>query len=107
MKPHQIIKRPILSEKSNRLKESGGQKAVEAESLCPQVVFEVHSDANKIQIRSAIESLFPDAQVADVHTLVVRGKVKRVGRWMGKRSNWKKAIVTLQPGNKIELFEGV
>ena len=107
MKPHQIIKRPLLTEKSNRMKESGGQLNADEASLRPQVAFEVHSDANKIQSRDAVKALFPDVQVADVRTLIVRGKVKRIGRWIGKRSNWKKAIVTLHAGNKIEFFEGV
>jgi len=107
MKPHQIIKRPLLTEKSNRLKESGGQLNADESSLRPQVAFEVHSDANKVQIRDAVKALFPDVQIADVRTLIVRGKVKRIGRWIGQRSNWKKAIVTLQAGHKIEFFEGV
>lgn len=107
MKPHQIIKRPLLTEKSNRLKETGGQLGADEETLRPKVVFEVHSDANKVQIRDAIKALFPNVEVADVRTMIVRGKVKRLGRWIGKRSNWKKAVVTLQAGNKIEFFEGV
>ena len=106
MKPHQIIKRPLLTEKSNRLKETGGTPGVDEDSLASKVLFEVHDDANKIQIRQAIEELFK-VKVADVCTQIVRGKVKRMGRFVGQRSNWKKAIVTLQSGNKIEFFEGV
>lgn len=106
MKPHQIIKRPLLTEKSNRLKETGGTPGVDEENLEPKVLFEVHSDANKIQIRQAIEELF-EVKVADVRTQIVRGKVKRMGRFIGQRSNWKKAIVTLRAGKKIEFFEGV
>ncbi len=106
MKPHQIIKRPLLTEKSNRLKETGGTPGVDEDSLASKVLFEVHDDANKIQIRQAIEELFK-VKVADVCTQIVRGKVKRMGRFVGQRSNWKKAIVTLQAGNKIEFFEGV
>lgn len=108
MKPHQIIKRPLLTEKSNRLKETGGSSNAGADdsSLASKVLFEVHDDANKIQIRQAIEELFK-VKVADVCTQIVRGKVKRMGRFVGQRSNWKKAIVTLQAGNKIEFFEGV
>lgn len=106
MKPHQIIKRPLLTEKSNRLKETGGTPGVDESLLEPKVLFEVHSDANKIQIRQAVEALF-DVKVADVRTQIVRGKVKRMGRFVGQRSNWKKAIVTLQAGKKIEFFEGV
>jgi len=106
MKPHQIIKRPLLTEKSNRMKETGGTAGADEDSLQPKIVFEVHSDSNKIQIRQAIEELFK-VKVADVCTQIVRGKVKRQGRFVGQRSNWKKAIVTLLAGNKIEFFEGV
>ena len=106
MKPHQIIKRPLLTEKSNRLKETGGNPGADESALEPKVLFEVHSSANKIQIRQAIEELFK-VKVADVRTQIVRGKVKRMGRFIGQRSNWKKAIVTLLAGNKIEFFEGV
>lgn len=107
MKPHQIIKRPLLSEKGSRLKETGGQAGADEESLRSQVIFEVHQDANKIEIRRAIESLFADVKVADVRTQVYRGKIKRMGRFIGQRAGWKKAIVTLEAGSKIEFFEGV
>ena len=62
-------------------------------------------DANKIQIKSAVEKLF-GVRVEKVNTLVMRGKVKRVGRFVGKRANWKKAVVTLREGDFIDLFEG-
>ena len=105
---HQIIKRPLLTEKGTRLKETGGAPAgtFGEDDLRPQVLFEVAMEANKIEIKQAIEALF-SVKVVDVHTQVVRGKEKRVGRYMGMRSNWKKAIVTLAAGNKIEFFEGV
>jgi large subunit ribosomal protein L23 len=105
---HQIIKRPILTEKGTRLKEHGGAPVgtFGEEELKPQLLFEVALDANKIEIKSAIEALF-SVKVVDVHTQIMRGKEKRVGRFMGQRSNWKKAIVTLAAGNKIEFFEGV
>ena len=107
MKPHQIIKRPLLTEKGSRLKETGGAQAgADAETVRSKVLFEVHSEANKIEIRRAVEALF-SVKVADVRTQVVRGKVKRMGRFTGQRAGWKKAIVTLLPGNKIEFFEGV
>ena len=107
MKPHQIIKRPLLTEKGTHLKETGGQAAgIDEESRRSKVVFEVHSDANKVQIRQAIQALFSVA-VTGVQTQIVRGKLKRMGRFVGKRPNWKKAIVTLAAGNKIEFFEGV
>jgi large subunit ribosomal protein L23 len=105
---HHIIKRPLLTEKGTRLKEHGGAPAgtFGEEELKPQVLFEVALDANKIEIKSAIEALF-SVKVVDVHTQIMRGKDKRIGRFMGRRPNWKKAIVTLAAGNKIEFFEGV
>ncbi len=107
MKPHQIIKRPILTEKGTQLKETGGMgKAVDENDRRSKVLFEVHGDANKVQVRQAIEALF-SVKVVDVHTQIVRGKEKRIGRFIGRRPNWKKAIVTLAEGNKIEFFEGV
>jgi large subunit ribosomal protein L23 len=103
-----IIKRPLLTEKSARLRETGGaaSAAAEGEAYAQQVVFEVARDANKIDIRRAVQDLFK-VSVADVRTLVVRGKVKRVGRFSGQRPSWKKAFVTLKPGENIEFFEGV
>jgi large subunit ribosomal protein L23 len=108
MRPaHQIVKRPLLTEKGTRLKESGGAPSGRApEQLKPQVLFEVAMDANKVEIRQAIEALF-SVKVVDVHTQVMRGKEKRIGRYMGQKPSWKKAIVTLAAGNKIEFFEGV
>lgn len=105
---HQIIKRPLLTEKGTKLRETGGRLpgTVSEEQVMPKVFFEVAYDANKIEIRQAIEALF-NVKVADVHTQVVRGKERRVGRFIGRRQSWKKAIVTLQRGNKIEFFEGV
>ena len=106
--PNYIIKRPLLTEKGTRLKEHGGAPVgtFGEEDLKPQVLFEVALEANKIEIKNAIEALF-SVKVVDVHTQIMRGKEKRVGRFMGQRSNWKKAIVTLAAGNKIEFFEGV
>ena len=78
----------------------------EGEDYAQKVVFEVARDANKIEIRQAVEKLFK-VTVTDVRTLVVRGKVKRVGRFTGQRPRWKKAFVTLKPGDNIEFFEGV
>ena len=105
---HQIIKRPLLTEKGTKLRETGGRlpSTVSEEDVKAKVFFEVAYDANKIEIRQAIEALF-NVKVADVHTQVVRGKERRVGRFIGRRQSWKKAIVTLHRGNKIEFFEGV
>ena len=103
-----IIKRPLLTEKSARLRETGGgaTAAAEGEAYAQKVVFEVARDANKIEIRRAVEQLFK-VSVTGVRTLVMRGKTKRVGRFSGQRPSWKKALVTLKPGDNIEFFEGV
>ena len=106
--PEQIIKRPLLTEKGTRLKETGGNPAedLEPEDVKAQLLFEVARDANKVEIRHAIEKLW-NVSVVDVRTAIVRGKEKRMGRFVGKRSNWKKAVVTLAAGQNIEFFEGV
>ncbi len=104
---HHIIKRPILTEKGTKMKELGGAEPghFTEETLRPKVLFEVAITANKIEIKKAIEALF-SVKVYNVQTQIVRGKLKRVGRFTGMRSSWKKAIVTLKAGNKIEFFEG-
>ena len=106
--PELIIKRPLLSEKGTSLKETGGhgEGQVEPEALKSQLLFEVARDANKIEIRHAVEKLW-NVDVVAVRTLVVRGKEKRMGRFIGKRSNWKKAVVTIAAGQNVEFFEGV
>jgi large subunit ribosomal protein L23 len=109
MRPaHQIVRRPLLTEKGTRLRDSGGHVpgTVAEDAIEPKLFFEVAMDANKIEIKQAIEALF-NVKVADVHTQVCRGKEKRVGRYIGRRPNWKRAIVTLAKGNKIDFFEGV
>ena len=106
--PEQIIKRPLLTEKGTRLKDTGGhgEGEVEPDQLKSQLLFEVASDANKVEIRHAVEKLW-NVDVISVRTSIVRGKEKRVGRFVGKSSNWKKAVVTIAPGQNIEFFEGV
>ena len=94
LQPREIIRRPIiLTEKSNRLRENENQ-----------VIFEVHQDANKIQIKDALKVLF-NVTATDVNTLIMRGKDKRMGRGYSKLRNWKKAIVTLQQGDAIQFFD--
>jgi large subunit ribosomal protein L23 len=90
-----VVKRPLITEKAERGRETSRQYA-----------FEVHRDATKIQVKSAVEKLF-SVHVTAVRTAVARGKNKRVGRNIGRRPNWKKAIVTLKEGETIALFEGV
>jgi large subunit ribosomal protein L23 len=106
--PEQIIKRPLLTEKGTRLKETGGNpgKELDPETIKSQLLFEVARDANKVEIRHAVEKLW-NVSVVDVRTAIVRGKEKRMGRFVGKRSNWKKAMVTIAAGQNIEFFEGV
>jgi large subunit ribosomal protein L23 len=109
--PQTIIKRPLLTEKSTQLRETGGGDAFFAEGdedtgVAQKIVFEVADDANKIEIRYAVQKLF-NVEVTDVHTMIVRGKIKRMGRSMGRRPGCKKAIVTLKAGDTIEFFEGV
>ena len=102
-----IIKRPLLTEMGTRLRESGGNAVIpDAEHLTQKLLFEVARDANKIEIRDAVKKLF-NVEVEDVRTVVVRGKLKRIGRFAGMRPHWKKAIVTLKAGQTIQLFEGV
>ena len=91
-----IIVAPLITEKSTLLKEKGAVLA-----------FRVDRRANKVEIRRAVETIFK-VKVAAVRTQNVRGKTKRVGRFEGRRSDWKKAYVTLKPGQKpIEYFEAV
>ncbi|MBI4562443.1 MAG: 50S ribosomal protein L23 [Candidatus Rokubacteria bacterium] len=89
-----VIVRPLVTEKSMRLKEE--QNAV---------TFQVVPDANKVEIRQAVETIF-NVKVSSVRTATVQGKLKRMGRFQGRRPSWKKAVVTLAPGHKIELVEG-
>jgi large subunit ribosomal protein L23 len=95
MTPYDIIKKPMITEKSTIQKEASNQ-----------VCFEVDRRANRVEIRHAVEKLF-NVKVADVRTMQVKGKVKRRGRIVGKRRDWKKANVKLMPGERIEFFEGV
>jgi large subunit ribosomal protein L23 len=107
--PESIIKRPLLTEKGTRLKDTGGNPEgvdLDPEKVKSQLLFEVARDANKVEIRHAVEKLW-NVNVVSVHTAIVRGKEKRLGRYIGKRSNWKKAVVTIAPGQNIEFFEGV
>lgn len=93
MNIYDVIKRPLISEKTSL--EGEGKNVV---------AFEVDRAANKIEIKDAVEKLFK-VDVVAVNTSVVRGKVKRVGARFGKRSNWKKAYVTLKEGSKVDFFE--
>lgn len=89
---HDILIRPLITEKGTRLIEQG------------QYIFEVHREANKIQIREAIERTF-NVKVKAVNTMNMPRKERRRGRTVGSVPGWKKAIVTLQPGQSIDIFE--
>ena len=91
---YEIIKRPVVTEKTNIQKETSNQ-----------VTFEVDRRANRIEIKRAVEDIFK-VKVAGVRTSQVKGKTKQRGRIVGKRRDWKKAIVTLRPGERIDFFEG-
>jgi len=92
---YQVIREPHITEKATLQK---GQ--------ANQISFKVHKQANKIEIRQAVETLFK-TKVLDVKTMNVLGKRRRMGRNIGKRPDWKKAVVTLAPGENIEFFEGM
>lgn len=92
---YQVIKEPHITEKGNIQKE-----------LHNQISFKVHKRANKIEIRRAVEALFKK-KVIDVRTMNCMGKKRRMGRYAGKKADWKKAVVTLAPGESVEFFEGV
>jgi len=95
MIPEDIIKRPlVLTEKGNALREAHNQ-----------YLFEVARNANKPQIRDAVETLF-SVKVEKVHTMIVRGRMRRMGRGREKTQNWKKAIVSLKAGETIDFFTG-
>ena len=89
-----ILLRPLMTEKSMLQKEE-----------INTVTFQVPTDANKVEIRQAVERVF-NVKVAEVRTQVRDGKWKRMGRFEGQRARWKKAMVKLRPGHKIELVEG-
>jgi large subunit ribosomal protein L23 len=92
---YDIIKRPLVTEKNTYISEKQNT-----------YVFEVAKDANKTEIKNAIEKIF-EVKVKAINTMINHGKEKRVGRHKARLSNWKKAFVTLNEGQKIEIFEGV
>lgn len=96
MRPYnKVILKPLITEKNAAMKE-----------YLNKVVFEVAPDANKIEIKKAVEEAF-GVTVEGVNVINMKGKVKRLGRHLGKRRDWKKAIVTLSEDSSIEFFEGV
>ncbi|MBU8848741.1 MAG: 50S ribosomal protein L23 [Desulfobacterales bacterium] len=95
MEQYAIIRGPVVTEKTTLQKE-----------LHNQVTLKVDKRANRVEIKDAVEKSF-NTKVKQVRTLQVKGKAKQRGRIIGKRKNWKKAIVTLMPGQRIDFFEGV
>ncbi|HAA02646.1 MAG TPA: 50S ribosomal protein L23 [Syntrophobacteraceae bacterium] len=93
-KAYQILQRPLLTEKGTTQKESFNK-----------LFFQVDRRANKIEIKQAVEQIFK-VDVVSVTTLIMSGKVKRVGRMLTKRPDWKKAVVTIKPGQQVKFFEG-
>lgn len=89
-----IVRRPLITERASELQEKQNK-----------YIFEVQANANKIDIRRAIESMF-DVDVVKVNVSNMHGKIKRLGRFQGQRPNWKKAVVTLAQGHSIDFFEG-
>lgn len=94
MRYEDILISPVLSEKSNELREQG------------KYTFKVHPSANKIEIKEAVRKLF-NVKVLDCTVVNVRGKIKRLRNRPGRTSSWKKAVVRLAPGDTIKVFEGV
>lgn len=92
---HEVIIRPVVTEKSTEQLDRNAA-----------YTFVVNRDSNKVEIAKAVETLF-NVKVTDVRTMVYRGKERRVGRHIGRRAAWKKAVVTLREGDTIEIFEGV
>ena len=95
MDVYQVLKRPLITEKGTRQKEQANK-----------ITFEVDRCANKVMVRNAVETIFK-VKVLSVRMMTVKGKERKVGRNMGRRPDWKKAIVRLGPGETIEFFEGV
>ena len=93
--PRSIIRKVLITEKGTVMRET-----------LRQYFFEVARDANKIEIKRAVEAVF-NVKVDSVQTMQLQGKMKRQGRTVGRRNDWKKAIVTLKPDQKIELFEQI
>jgi large subunit ribosomal protein L23 len=90
-----IVRRPLITERTSQLQEEANR-----------YVFEVRGDANKIEIGRAVAEIF-EVTVTKVNTVSVRGKVKRMGRFQGRRASWKKAIVSVAQGQSIEFFEEI
>jgi len=92
--PYEVLRRPLVTEKGTML------------SAQSKYLFEVALGANKLQIADAVQKAF-NVHVVEVNTMHMRGKVKRFGKSRGQQVSWKKAVVTLRPGEQIQVFEGI
>jgi large subunit ribosomal protein L23 len=92
---YEVIKKPLITEKGSNLKETQNK-----------IVLQVSTEANKIEIKNAVEAVFK-VKVEEVRTMIFKGKKKRLGARQGVRSDWKKAVVTLKEGQTVEYLEGV
>lgn len=95
MRSYDIVRGPVVTEKTTLQKDTSNQ-----------VTLRVDKNANRVEIKDAVEKNF-NTKVKQVRTIQVKGKVKQRGKIIGKRKDWKKAIITLMPGQKIDFFEGV
>jgi len=98
LEPRAVIRKALITEKGALIREQG--------KTGTRYVFEVHPDANKIQIVHAIKEMFK-GDATEVRTMNFKGKLKRLGRYQGRRPSWKKAVVTLKPGQTIDIFDEV
>ncbi len=98
LEPRAVIRKALITEKGALIREQG--------KTGTRYVFEVHPDANKIQIVHAIKEMFK-VDATEVRTMNFKGKLKRLGRYQGRRPSWKKAVVTLKPGQTIDIFDEV
>lgn len=95
--PYSIVIQPLLTERSTTLREDQGKYS-----------FWVDTKANKIEIKQALEAIFPGVRVVHVNTMTMRGKPMRArGKQKNRRPDWKKAIISLRPNDKIEIYEGI
>jgi large subunit ribosomal protein L23 len=98
LEPRMVVRRALITEKGAKTREQG--------KAGNRYLFEVHPQANKVQIAQAVKTLF-GVEVVKVRTMSCAGKLKRLGRFEGRRSSWKKAVVTLKAGQTIDIFDEV
>ncbi|MFQ5689366.1 MAG: 50S ribosomal protein L23 [Gemmatimonadota bacterium] len=107
---YEVVLRPVITEKTSSLQSEGTDATVTPDvrsraEVRPKYTFEVAPDASKVEIRQAVERLF-EVKVTRVRTMNCRGKKRRLGKSLGRKPHWKKAIVEVAKGQSIEVFEG-